>query len=427
MQQPDRLNPPPFSTIENIGIRPLSMYPLQNKIPVYSLHTPHSEVLKIDFVFNAGLRNQQFSGQASAANNLLTEGTQKHSSKQIADYLDQFGSYVQVKTNTDDSQVTLYCLPKFLADCVPFLSEIIHESSFPQQEVDTYKTNAIQRFQINSQRNHFLGRRTFYSAIFGKQNAYGSPVNIEDYQNISRETVSRFHNQNIIPGIKYIMVSGDVSGTVLSVLERHFGEKPNTCAPAAPVHLVEGKPADIFIENTFSVQSSIRIGRSFVNRKHPDFNKLQLLNLTLGGYFGSRLMKNIREEKGLTYGIYSAIESYWDAGAFYIETEINSALRETGRKEILLEIAKLREQLIPDSELSLVKNYMIGSFLRGIDGPFSLMERHKMVIDYNFSYEYFQNFVDTIKQTTAKELQELANTYLQPDSFTTVIVGKIDV
>jgi zinc protease len=424
MQPLNRKNQPTFSQINDIGIRPLSHFSLKNGTPVYSLETPNTAVLKLDFVFHGGLRNQQFPGQASASNNLITEGTSKLNAKQISDHLDQFGSYVQSKTNTDDSQVTLYCLPKFLPKCLPLLSDILFDPTFPEGEIETYKNAAIQRFQINSQRNHFLGRRAFYASIFGNLNAYGSPVNIEDYQSISRETLSAFHAQNILSGCKYILVSGDVSGSVLALLEDHFGSQHNNPVIPSPIQLVKETPSNLFIENSFSVQSSIRIGRSFVNRNNPDFNKLQLLNLTLGGYFGSRLMKNIREEKGLTYGIYSAIESYWDAGAFYIETEINSDLREAGRQEILKEIQKLREHLITESELSLVKNYMIGSFLRGIDGPFSLMERHKMVIDYSLSYEYFQNFVDTIKQTTSLELQELANQYLDPNSFTTVIVGQ---
>jgi predicted Zn-dependent peptidase len=424
MQQPDRINAPSFSEIDKINLRELSFITLPNGAPLYYINTPQTSVLKIDFVFNGGLRNQISPGQATATNTLLTEGTSEYTAKQLADHLDQFGSYLQVKTNTDDSQITLYCLPKFLQKCAPFVRAVLTDCTFPESELETYKTNTIQRFLINSQRNSFLGRRAFYASIFGKQNAYGSLVNIEDYQNISRGTLSQFYTENILPGYKYMLVSGDVSNTVLTELEDVFGSLPNDPTPLSPIEIQPEKPSTHLIENPYSVQSSIRVGRTFVNRNHPDFNKLQLLNLALGGFFGSRLMKNIREEKGLTYGIFSAIESYQNGGAFYIETEINNELREKGLSEIMKEIAKLRENLIPDSELILVKNYMTGSFLRGIDGPFSLMDRHKMIIDYGFTYQYFQNFVDTIKSTTAIELQDLANQYFQEDAFTTVIVGK---
>lgn len=424
MQQLDRINPPAFSSIDQIDLKQLSSFTLKNGAPVYYINTPNTSVLKIDFVYNGGLRNQLFPGQATATNSMLSEGTSQYTSKELAERLDEFGSYLQAKTNTDDSQITLYCLPKFLQNCIPYVRAVLTDCIFPEAELETYKTNTIQRFLINSQRNAFLGRRAFYASVFGKQNAYGSLVNIEDYQNISRETLATFYLQNILPGFKYLLVSGDVSGEVLAAIEDGFGSLPFNPTPLSQIKLAGEKPSSLTIENTFSVQSSIRIGKSFVNRNHPDFNKLQLLNLTLGGFFGSRLMKNIREEKGLTYGIFSAIESYQNGAAFYIETEINNELRETGRVEIFKEIQQLRENPLSEAELSLIKNYMIGSFLRGIDGPFSLIDRHKMVIDYGFTYQYFQNFVDTIKHTTAQELQELANVYFQEDSFTTVIVGK---
>lgn len=424
MQQPDRITPPSFSSIDHIDLKPYSTIYLKNGTPVYYVNTPQTSVLKVDFVYNGGLRNQFSPGQATATNSMLSEGTSQYTSKELAEHLDRYGSYFQAKTNTDDSQVTLYCLPKFLTRCIPYVRAVFTDCTFPETELETYKTNTIQRFLINSQRNAFLGRRAFYASIFGKQNAYGSLVNIEDYQNISRETLTTFYAQNILPGFKYILVSGDVSDAVLQALEDGFGTLPYTPAALIPIFLEAEKPTCLEIENNLSVQSSIRIGKSFVNRNHPDFNKLQLLNLALGGFFGSRLMKNIREEKGLTYGIFSAIESYREGAAFYIETEINNDLRETGKNEIFKEIKQLREKPLSNDELSLIKNYMIGSFLRGIDGPFSLMDRHKMVIDYGFTYQYFQNFVDTIKNTTALELQELANRYFKEDSFTTVIVGK---
>ncbi len=424
MQQLDRINAPGFSPIDKIDLKELRSITLKNGAPVYFVNTPNAAVLKIDFVFNGGLRNQLFPGQASATNSMLSEGTSQFTSKELADNLDQFGSYLQVKTNTDDSQITLYCLPRFLPNCTPFVQAILTDCVFPERELEIYKNNSIQRFQINSQRNNFLGRRAFYSSVFGKQNAYGSLVNIEDYQNISRETVVDFYAKNILPGFKYILVSGDVSDAVLTELEIGFGDLLFHPTPVSSINLSGKIGQNIFIENPHSVQSSIKIGCSLVNRNHPDFNKLQLLNLTLGGFFGSRLMKNIREEKGLTYGIFSALESYLDAGAFYIETEINNDLRETGHIEILNEIQKLRDHIIPESELTLVRNYMLGSFLRGIDGPFSLMDRYKMIIDYGFTYQYYQNFVDTIKYTTAQDLQDLANTCLQESFLTTVIVGK---
>jgi predicted Zn-dependent peptidase len=171
------------------------------------------------------------------------------------------------------------------------------------------------------------------------------------------------------------------------------------------------------------VQNAIRIGRQLFNRKHPDFREMQLLNLVLGGYFGSRLMKNIREDKGLTYGIYSTIEAYPYDACWYIDTEMNNDLCEHGVIEIFKEIAKLRNELIGEKELNTAKNYLLGSFLRSIDGPFSLADRFKILKDFDLEYQYFYEFVQIIKKTTAERLMELAQKYFKEEDLTTVIVG----
>jgi predicted Zn-dependent peptidase len=420
----DRINAPKSSSLETIKLIEGSSHVLKNGMPVYYINTPDCNVLRVDFVFNAGLRNQKMPGQATATGSMLSEGTSKYSAKELADALDNYGAYFQSKVHVDDAQITLYCLPKFLPQSLEYVYAVLTDCTFPERELETYKTNSIQRLLVNSQRNSFLNRRAFYSSIFGNTNSYGSPVNKGDYENISRGTASSFYQENYLPGIKYVLVSGQADGPILSLLDGALSSLPFLPAAPSPIHLSESRAENLFVENDNSVQSAIRIGRKLFGRNHPDFKKMQVLNLALGGYFGSRLMKNIREEKGLTYGIYSAVESYWDGGAFYVETEINNELRETGRTEILHEIGKLREELLPDQELNLVKNYLLGSFLRSIDGPFALADRYKMLLDYGFTYEYYQDFVDTIKQVSASELRSLANTYLQESDLSTVIVGK---
>lgn len=420
----DRINPPKSSSLDTIKLIEGSLRILKNGLPIHYLDTPDCDVLRIDFVFNAGLRNQLFRGQATATGSMLSEGTSQYAAKELADALDNYGAYFQTKTLVDDAQITLYCLPKFLTRCLEYVYAVLTDCTFPERELETYKTNSVQRFLVNSQRNSFLNRRAFYASIFGKDNAYGSPINKGDYENISRGTVTSFYRDNYLPGIKYVLVSGQADGTVLSQLEDGLSAFPYHPATPVPVLLTGAGAENIFIENSNSVQSAIRVGRKLFGRKHADFKKMQVLNMALGGYFGSRLMKNIREEKGLTYGIHSSLESYWEGGAFYIETEINNELRDTGRIEILHEIQKMREELLSDQELNLVKNYLLGSFLRSIDGPFALADRYKMIIDYGFTYEYYQDFVDTIKHISASEILTLANTYLQEKDLSIIIAGK---
>jgi len=409
--------------INTVSLKELSVFNLASGALVYYIPTKDTGVLKMDIILDGGLKNQRVSGIASAVSTLLTEGTKNYTGAQIAEGLDKYGAYIQTRTTFDDAVITLYCLPRYLKHCSSFIVSILSECDFPEKEVNNYKTKALQRLSINSQRNSFVGRRAFYSSVFGNDNYYGRAVYQDDYEIISRETLIPFYQTKIQSQVKYILLSGDVNEQTLQEIRFIFNDFKCSSPNNSISTIVDQSQQNLFIENAFSVQSSIQIGRRLVSRKHPQYHKLQLLNLGLGGYFGSRLMKNIREEKGLTYGIYSAIESYLEEGVFYIETEINNDLRNIAYKEILLEMGKMRDTQIPKEELTLIKNYMLGSFLRGVDGPFSLIDRYKTIIDFGFTHEYYQLFVDTIKSTTAVELHDLANTYFGEADLTSVIVG----
>ena len=171
-----------------------------------------------------------------------------------------------------------------------------------------------------------------------------------------------------------------------------------------------------------SVQAAIRIGRPFPNRHHPDFSKVQVLNNLFGGFFGSRLMSNIREDKGYTYGIHSFLQNHIHDTAWLISTEAGRDVAEATITEIYKEMALLREEIIEAEELDLVRNYMIGSLLGDLDGPFQIIARWKNYILNNLEASYFYNSLETVRTVTAEELQELAKKYLQPEDFYELLV-----
>ena len=164
------------------------------------------------------------------------------------------------------------------------------------------------------------------------------------------------------------------------------------------------------------------MGANFPNRHHPDFVKAQVLNNVFGGFFGSRLMSNIREEKGYTYGIYSYLENHIQESAWVISTEAGRDVCEATITEVYKEMEELRNELVDDEELLLVRNYMMGSILGDLDGPFQIINRWKTIILNDLPTDYFYKQIHTIKTVTAAELQELANKYLQPGNFYELVV-----
>lgn len=392
-------------------------------VPVCFVHDDNLDVLKIEFVFEAGARNQSSLFQAQAAISMLSEGTPQRTAAAIADELDFYGSYVQPRYGIDESSLFLYCLPRFLKPCLEVVFDLLTNSNYPDYELITLKQNAIQRLKINESRNSFLARRGYYAAVFGSENCYGSSVYQGVIENISRETLEQFFLSSIKGRLRQVYVSGNTTASEPEILGFCNGfsvvQKSEMVIPTLqsdqPYHYIERKQ---------SVQNAIRIGRKTINRKDSDFRKLQFLNLLLGGYFGSRLMTNIREEKGLTYGIHSAIETYRDTASFYIETEINKELTHVGRQEIENELKKLQELPIGAEELETARNYMTGGFIRSFDGVFAITDRIKIILDNDLPLTYYSEFIEIIQGITPLELQDLANKYLRFDGMVTIVAGQ---
>ncbi|MEO6187760.1 MAG: insulinase family protein, partial [Ginsengibacter sp.] len=170
------------------------------------------------------------------------------------------------------------------------------------------------------------------------------------------------------------------------------------------------------------VQGSIRIARPFPTRQHPDYNKVKILNMLFGGYFGSRLMANIREEKGYTYGIHSYLENHVQQGAWVISTEAGKDVCEATVEEVYTEMKLLREVSIDEEELLLVKNYMMGLNLASLDGPFKVIARWKDLMLHGFDESNYYDYINTIKNISADEIRELSKKYLLPEDFFELVV-----
>lgn len=394
------------------------------EIPVYRVHDENSAVLKLEFVFKAGTRHHTSPFEAQTANALISEGTSKSTGAQIAARLDEYGSYIQHKITADDASLILYCLPKFLPACLEVLAGLLSDAIYPDNELVIFKANSLQRLRVNESRNGYLTRRAFNALVYGNTNAYGAPVYQADIENISRETVLGFYQKHYAKKPAYVLVSGMVNEQVAADLQVLIAQFNKPVIESAPVACQQSLDAYTHIQNQHAVQSTIRTGRLIPGRKDPDFRKLQVLNLILGGYFGSRLMSSIREEKGLTYGIYSMVDSNLDAGAFYIETDLNNELVDEGLNAIRIEIQKLLDEPVGINELKIAKNYYLGSFLRSLDGPFSIADRAKILIDFGLDSSYYEMFLEIIQDITALELQQIAQRWLQPNDLITVVTGK---
>jgi predicted Zn-dependent peptidase len=358
---------------------------------------------------------------------MLEEGTSKMTAAQIADAVDYYGAFLEVGVSQDHASVVLYTLNKHLKSTLSVVEDVIKNATFPEDELDTHLTNKKQKFHVNNQKVATVARKRFTELIFGEKHPYGINVQEADFEKIKRTDLIDFYRSFYRSGNCKIVLAGKIDDDVFSLLDEHFGAndwssvnslKKNT------IEIISCKEREQLIFKEEALQSAIRIGKVLFNKTHPDFQSLQILNTVFGGYFGSRLMSNIREDKGYTYGVGSGIASLQNSGYFFISTEVGVDVCKNAINEIYFEMDRLRNELIPADELQLVKNYLLGTFLRSVDGPFAMADRFKGILEYNLGYDYFDKYIATIKGISASQLRDLANTYFDKESMIELVVGK---
>lgn len=421
----NRTTAPEFGFINNINLIEPGHKTLPNGCQVYWFNSGDQELVRIEWVFG----NLRFDAGKPllnmAVNTMLTEGTSTLSSSQIADKIDYYGAFLQAEYGYDQSNVTLYSLTRHLGNTLPVILDVLTDSQFPEKELETFIRNQQQKLQVSLQKNDVLARRAFNKAVYGNT-IYGQSGEAADYQQLQRADMLAHFKQMYQPSNCTLIIAGKVDEATLQQITGAFDNWTNNSEPADTTQPVVEPATErfYFTEKPDALQSAIRMGLPMVNRNHPDFPALQVLNTVLGGYFGSRLMANIREDKGYTYGIGSGISSLKNAGAFFIATEVGADVCRNAVTEIEKEINLLKTELIAEEELSLVRNYMLGSLLGSLENVFSHADKFKNVYFSGLTYDYYTRYTEIIKTVTAEDLLNLANQYWDFDQFYKVIVGK---
>lgn len=421
----NRIEAPLFREVEHIELIKAEPIKLDNGLSLFVINGGEQELVRIEFIFRNVSWDVMRPLQAYAVNSMITDGTSKYTASQIAEGIDYYGGFIHAEYNYDHSSVTIHTLNKHLASILPIVKSVLTDSIFPQEELETFKSNQKQKLSVSLEKNDVVSRRKFNNALFG-DTLYGYEVGVADYDRINRDDLIEYFHKAYQPENCTVLLSGKATADTIKLLLEHFGQDWQTTVPYSLNRFVFSQAGSQkrYVEKPEALQSAIRLGQLSVNRQHPDFPALQVLNTVLGGYFGSRLMANIREDKGYTYGIGSALVSLQNAGYIFIASEVGTDVCGAAISEVEKEIAFLKTELVPDGELELVRNYMMGSLLGSLENAFSHADKFKNIYFLGLGYEYYDAYINTVRTITSNQLLELANKYLNFDSFTKVVVGK---
>lgn len=423
----NRKEAPEFSSSHSVHLKSVEKLALNNGIALYMLPAANLEVFKIELVFEAGSVYGSKFGTSFFTSRLLLGGTGRLSAHQLLEYFDQYGGFIEVAQNQERLYVTLHGLTSHFDKYMGQIAEVLSASVFPLDELSTQKSINLQSFRVNMEKTAFVSSMEMRKVIFGQDHFFGRSLDAAEINAIEQEDLLAFYRDNIAGQECRIFLSGNFTEKNLRLIETVFG--------STAVNPVEKKqagrdlpaysPDTRTVNRKDALQSSIRIGQRMFNRKHPDFYSFVVLNTILGGYFGSRLMKNIREEKGFTYGISSSLIPLAETGYFVIGTDVKAENTQETISEIHKEIRELQQTPVTEEELSLVKNYMAGSLIGGLNTPFEVMDKHKAIIFEGLEGDFYDNFIPRIQQVTSDDLMQTAQKHLDLGRLSQVVVGSL--
>jgi predicted Zn-dependent peptidase len=420
----DRTKAPKIVIPETVNIAKANKHYLTNGKAIHIIEQGLPELVRFEAIFDAGSVKDQNPILPDITNAMLDEGTERHSSKELAEKLDFLAANLNLNVGKHTASLTVHSLKKHFAEVMELLVEMMTRPKFSENELNIVRQHQYQNYLIRRENTDKLASDRFWEVIFGENHPYGISVKAEDYLKMQPDNLLRFHKEHYRPEEALFLFSGRPDASVNKILEKNLKPFKPVDSGSFSFNNTDIRPSKQMqhrVHKKDAVQASLRMGKATINKHHPDYIKLNIVNVLLGGYFGSRLMANIREDKGYTYGIYSSLGSLFASGYFLISAETQHKSVNAAAEEIRNELRKLRTELVSEEELTIVKHYLLGSLLENFDGTDATARSFKSVYFYGLDESWFLKYISELKKITPDEIRETAQKYLQEDSMYEVI------
>ncbi len=419
----DRKEVPQIKQVGQLNLPNSRIRKLDNGIEVAMLKMGSQEVVHVEFVFKVGMSQSNNFVLPTTAVNMVSTASEIFSSGEIIEKIDYYGAFLDSSVNMDFITFSVFSLSKYIDKVLMIFQDALINVVYKENDINTYLKNNKEKLKTDLEKVQFLCLREFNKQIF-KGHAYGKFIELSDFSGLEKNDLEDFHLNSINPDILNVIVSGNFDNNIYDVLNRSFGKWNGQSHLHTQSILKSSLPEKVYVNKDNAVQSALRIGKVLdIEYGTDEYVVLKVLNTVLGGYFGSRLMSNLREEKGYTYGISSSVISYELATFFVISSEVKGDAEKDALNEIYKEIRLITEELIADSELDTVKNYMLGSLLKVIDGPFLVAEQFKLFNLRDLDLDYLNKYSEMIQNVSSVQLLNCAKKHLNPVSLSEIVVG----
>ena len=425
-----RNHPPPVRSPRVPPLRPARRWRLDNGLEVVFVDGATVPVLSVELLFNAGRPYQQLPLLDGITNELMAEGTRRHNAAELEALFEQYGTHLARPGSRDTGNFALSTITRLADRTLPLLAEVLAEPALEQASFDRLIRRRRQALREQLSDPDTIAYRLINTATFGPENPYGYVKETAHYDRLTLADV-RAHHRNCYRADNATLVAiGQLDAATERLLNETFGQLPAGAGPREPSYFNRPptgparRPELLQHRRPQSQQTMLRRGRPGIRIQDERYAALSVLETVLGGYFGSRLMRNIREDKGYTYGIETDLDTYRFDGTFEISADVANENVAAVRREIDLEMDKLRQEPIGAAELDMVRSYLIGGLAVSLDGPLATGVRHRYAVQKQYdAAEHLRRLDEVTRSVTAAELQDLAQDFLRPGRDWEVIVG----
>jgi predicted Zn-dependent peptidase len=424
----DRTKPPKPGPESKVKFPSYYEKTLPNRLKVIVIENHEQPIVYVSFVVKSGSTyDGELPGLASVTAELLTKGTKTRSATQIAEEIDFVGGSLNATASWDATNVSVFVLKKYLGVGVDILQDVVLNPTFPEEEIERVRTQRLASIKQSKAEAGYLAGVRFSKELFaGHPYANVSGGNEESIQKMKRDDLVKFYQTHFIPNNSFIIFAGDITPSeALPLVEKYFGGWKKGKNPHKKFQTVKdvNQTKVVIVDKPGAVQSAIRIGHLGIDRKNKDYVKVYTLNTLLGGYFNSRINMNLRETHGYTYGASSFFDARIYPGPFIVSTDVRNEVTDSSIAEVIKELKRIIDEPVPEDELKMAKDYIVGSFPLQIETPAQVASRVMTIEIYGLPKDFYDRFREEVKKITAKDIQETARKYLHPDKLLIVVSG----
>ena len=428
----DRTTPPLTSGFRSLLLPDFSRSTLPNGVELYCYSAGEEPVARIAMIWEGGLLDVEKRAALVMLGEMLAEGCAGLSGKQVSDILETNGALFRAQSSRQSTLITLNLLNHTAPACLPLLASIVAEPTFPADTLESLKQKEATSREITLQKPVFQANLLAAQTLYGAENPLAGYTSPQAIRRVDREDLVDVHRRLILGSKPAVFVSGKVDEAMLRLISDTLGRIPFGDTGAEPVKRLTLHNAVLHNDITArkqideSLQTAVRIEMPAISAMHPHFDALTFTIALLGGYFGSRLMSNLREDKGYTYGVSAWIDRFVEGGSTVIACECDNRYSADVLLQIHKEIERLATEAVPEDELETVRNLCISELASVLESPLSIATYAEQAYTYGIPRDFFARKFRNIMALTSADVKQMARKYILDAAKVTALAGNAD-